>query len=58
MNIGSLVIRFALDTIWVWAFGFAIPIVRLAKRKPAFTDETGWPYAAILAMKFSLAVCS
>ena len=24
MNIGSLLIRFALDNIWVWAFGLAI----------------------------------
>jgi hypothetical protein len=40
MNIGSLLIRFALDTIWVWAFGLAILLfLRMAKRKPVFTER-------------------
>jgi hypothetical protein len=40
MNIGSLLIRFALDTIWVWAFGFAILLLlRMVRRKPLFTEK-------------------
>ena len=40
MNIGSLLIRFALDTIWVWAFGLAILLLlRMVKRKPLFSEK-------------------
>ena len=40
MNIGSLLIRFALDRLWVWAFGLAILLfLRMAKRKPVFTEQ-------------------
>jgi hypothetical protein len=40
MNIGSLLIRFALDTLWVWAFGLAILLLlRMVKRKPLFTEK-------------------
>ena len=40
MNIGSLLIRFALDTIWVWAFGLAILLLlRMVKRKPLFSSS-------------------
>ena len=40
MNIGSLLIRFALDTIWIWAFGVAILLfLRTVKRKPLFAER-------------------
>jgi hypothetical protein len=40
MNIGSLLVRFALDTLWVWAFGFAILLfLRMTKRKPVFSEK-------------------
>jgi hypothetical protein len=40
MNIGSLLIRFALDTIWVCAFGLAILLLlRMVKRKPLFSEK-------------------
>ena len=40
MNIGSLLIRFAVDMIWLWVFGLAILLLlRLARRKPLFTEK-------------------
>jgi hypothetical protein len=40
MNLGSLLIRFALDTIWIWTFGLAILLLlRMVKRKPLFTEK-------------------
>jgi hypothetical protein len=40
MNIGSLLIRFVLDTIWVSTLGLAILLFfRVVKRKPLFTER-------------------
>ncbi len=40
MNIGSVLIRFALDTLWVWVFGLAILLfLRAMRRKPLFAEK-------------------
>ena len=40
MNIGSLLICFALDTLWVWVVGLAILLLlRMIKRKLLFTEN-------------------
>ena len=40
MNIGSVLVNFVLDTLWVWAFGLAILLLlRTAKGKPLFTEK-------------------
>ena len=42
MNIGSLLIRFVLDTLWVWAFGLAILLLaRLANVRRCSVIKTG-----------------
>jgi hypothetical protein len=42
MNIGSLLICFALDTLWVWVVGLAILLLlRMIKRKLLFTEKAG-----------------
>ena len=39
MNNGSLLVRFAMDTVWVWAFGLAILLCFNVKRKSLFTEK-------------------
>jgi hypothetical protein len=40
MNIGSVLVNFLLDTVWVWAFGLTILLLlRMAKGRPLFTEK-------------------